>query len=86
MSRIPNEWYRWDELRRLGNHKLVQLTVVVPIVGYLILLNKQLAAYYALYFDANATDISYRLYCLYFGFTFLGIASLLFNLLCPKLV
>jgi hypothetical protein len=86
MLGVPNDWYRWDELRRPGNHKLVQLTAVVPVVGYLILLNKELARYYALYFDADSLVISYRLYCLYFGFTFLGVASILFNFLCPKLV
>src|SRR5688572_14707224 len=85
-SMIPNDWYRWDALRKLGNHRLVQLTIVVPIVGYMILLNKDLAGYYTLFFDDERVGVSYRLYCLYFGFTVLGVASLIFNLLCPKLV
>jgi hypothetical protein len=86
MLGIPNDWYRWDALRKLGNQRLVQLTVLVPIVGYLILLNKKMAGYYALYFDAEPAGISYRLYCLYFGFSVLGVASLVFSWFCPRLV
>jgi hypothetical protein len=44
LQRVP----RWDALRNVGNARLVKLTIVVPILGYMILFNEKLTDYYAL--------------------------------------
>lgn len=54
---ISDHWYTWDALRALGNQRLVQLTVLIPIVGYLVLFNEHLVQYWTLsreLFDAQS--------------------------------
>src|SRR5262245_23714640 len=88
----------WDKLRTLGNARLVKLTVLVPLIGYMILFNDQLLRYLELsspYFhDAFiggevagtgglSLSLAYRLYLFYFGFTFLALGALLYEFRCP---
>ncbi len=74
--------YEWDDLRRVGSSRLVQLTIVVPVVGYFLLLSESLTEYYVLLFEEEPS--LGRLYLLYFGFCTLAVASLLFNWFCPS--
>jgi hypothetical protein len=91
---------RWDELRTLGNSRLVRLTVLIPIIGYMILFNDKLTEYLE-FSGANFRDVfivsltnadtlslsvAYRLYCFYFGFTFLAAASIAYAIACPSIV
>jgi hypothetical protein len=39
---------KWDELRKYGNHPLARMTILVPLIGYLILFNEKLSSYYSL--------------------------------------
>lgn len=73
---------KWDELRTFGTSRLVQLTAVVPLIGYFLLLNDSLKPFYQLLFEDEPSV--WRLYSLYFGFCFLGVASLLFSWRCPS--
>ena len=58
--------WRWDELRALGTSKLVQLTFLIPVLGYFILFGEMFNEYLELTFDS---EISYwRVYFLYLGF------------------
>jgi hypothetical protein len=90
---------RWDELRTIGNSRLVKLTIIVPLIGYMILFNDQLVKYLELsspYFrdvflsgetgSGTTWSLAYRLYCFYFGFTALAIGALVYEFRCPKLV
>ena len=74
--------YEWDNLRRVGSSRLVQLTIVIPVVGYFLLLSESLTEYYVLLFEEEPG--LWRLYFLYFGFCTLAVASLLFNWFCPS--
>jgi hypothetical protein len=93
---------KWDELRRLGNSRLVKLTILVPLIGYMILFNDELLKYLELsspYFhdvflrgrlasDGGGLSLSlaYRLYLFYFGFTTLAAGALIYEFCCPRLV
>ena len=82
---IKPEWEAWDRLRGFGSSRLVQATIVMPIIGYVILFNNDLAAYFKLFFDSeSAPDIPWRLYFLYFGFCFLSAGSVLFAYKWPR--
>ncbi len=86
---------KWDGLRRIGQSKLMNLTILVPLLGYLILFNEQLIEYFELSKEVfpNIDDGSKlsnetksRLFYFYFGFSFLGVASLFYQLFCPSLL
>jgi hypothetical protein len=95
MSLIPY----WEVLTRVGRSKLVSLTIFVPVLGYLIIFNENLVAFLVLSEDifphGNPTTgetLSWwfsgrtRLMFLYFGLMFVGVASILYQLLCPTLI
>ena len=44
MPRIPT----WDELRTLGQSRAVKLTILMPLIGYMIISNEQLIGYFEL--------------------------------------
>jgi hypothetical protein len=87
----------WGILQRVGRSRLLALTILVPFLGTLILFNQQLVDLLTLSPQwvgsligqgnsdierARAFTLS-RLHFAYFGLSFLGIASLLFLLICP---
>jgi hypothetical protein len=85
----------WEGLRRIGQSKAMSLTILVPFLGYMILFNEQLVHFFQLSVQLvpDSVDAGYlsqatksRLYYFYFGLTFLGIASLLYQLFCPTLI
>jgi hypothetical protein len=93
LARIP-----WSAIRRIGQSRLLKLTIIVPFLGSLLLFNERVVDLLTLSTDvvgrwlpvgiddpkAEARGLTLtRLYYLYFGGTFLGIGSALFALLCP---
>jgi hypothetical protein len=92
---------KWDDLRKLGQSRLVALTILVPLLGYMILFNEQIIKYLEIsspYFhdifitdtpadgDGLSISLAYRLYFFYFGFTFLAIGNIIYYFCCPVLV
>jgi len=86
---------KWDGLSLIGKSKLINLTVLAPFIGYLILFNKELASYFILSAEligntvenqSTEQDNFTRLYFLYYGLITLGISSILFSFLCPKVI
>lgn len=89
----------WDRLGRLGRSRIMSLTILMPVIGYMILFNENVFSYLSLKKEIIGGGVSvsvepgvplewttsYRLYCLYFGLSFFGIASLIFKLCCPDL-
>ena len=99
LLRVIDRQSRWDHLRVIGNSRLVKLTILVPLLGYMVLFNEQLVHYLELaspYFrdvflhgraaDGETWSLAYRLYCFYFGFTALAIGALVYEARCPRLV
>jgi len=92
-SKIP-----WSAIRRVGQSRLLALTIVVPFLGSLLLFNQAVVdvltlspelvrRWFHLTVDASADAARKltlaRLYYVYFGLTFLGVGSALFVLFCP---
>jgi hypothetical protein len=76
--------WRWDALRTLGTSKIVQLTFLIPVLGYFILFGEMFNDYLELTIDSG---VSYwRVYFLYFGFCAVAAGSLLFSIKCPESV
>lgn len=84
---------KWSSLRTIGNSTLVRLTILIPIVGYLLLLNANISDFFRLHADllpdacakSSSCAQTYwmaRLYLLYFGLTFCGVASSLYQIRC----
>lgn len=93
VSHIP-----WSAIRRIGQSRLLALTIVVPFLGSLLLFNQSVVDFLMLspelvgrwlHLSANETGgaakklTMARLYYVYFGLTFLGMGSALFVLFCP---
>jgi hypothetical protein len=90
----------WETLRRIGQSRIVGLTVLVPFIGYMILLNDQLVRHVELssllvppdavsqtreVAGAISKAARDRLYFIYFGLTGLGIGSILYSIFCPRI-
>jgi hypothetical protein len=89
----------WDRLRIIGNSRLIKLTIIMPLVGYLIIFNSYVVSALHLASDYFSSDIensllgniageflASRLRLLYFGLFLMGIGSSLFSLFCPQKV
>ncbi|SEA23809.1 hypothetical protein SAMN05660964_01198 [Thiothrix caldifontis] len=90
----------WVALRKIGKSKIVGMTIFIPFFGYMILFNDQFVHLFSLskelFLDDYSSNTSValdfakegknRLFYFYFGFTFLGIASLIYKLSCPSLI
>jgi hypothetical protein len=98
LSSYPIGKFPWSAIRRIGQSRLLALTIVVPFLGSLLLFNQSVVDLLTLSPDvvrrwlhlptddpktaAHTLTLS-RLYFVYFGLTFLGIGSALFVLFCP---
>jgi len=90
----------WKELRKIGQSKLIGLSILVPIIGYMIIFNEEFVHNFELskeVFSINETlekpsnngisiESKSRLFYFYFGLTFLGLGSVLYKLRCPPLI
>lgn len=82
---------KWETLRIIGNQKIVQLTILIPVIGYYIIFSEQFCT---LTTTIKSIDIgiscseypSQKTFLLYFGFSFLAFGSLLYSFFCPALI
>jgi hypothetical protein len=89
----------WSALRRIGQSRLLSLTIVVPFLGWLLLFNQHLVDLLMLSPDVvarlfhgssgSSIELSRQvslnwLYYVYFGLSFLGVGSCLFATSCPN--
>lgn len=88
--------FSWDQLKKIGQSRLLSLTMIVPFLGYLILFNQVLNewlinSYRFLSLDIIQLEvaggrnkvIASQLYFIYYGLSLLGVASMFFYLFCP---
>jgi hypothetical protein len=79
----------WSNLRSIGNSYSVRLTVLIPLVGYLIIFNADLVRYLHLAKDfvgletQSETSVSPRLLLIYFGLTLIALGSAIYSVACP---
>jgi hypothetical protein len=87
-------WPTWADLRGIGNSNAVRASIIVPVIGYLIILNSTVADYLKLHGiewvhqPATAWDRlwSLKLYLVYFGLMFLGVGAAIYQWKCPSFV
>jgi hypothetical protein len=76
----------WRLLRSIGNSKAAKLTILIPLVGYLILLNDTVIRHLELseeVFGAPTGATLTKLLIIYCGLVFVAFASTIFVALCP---
>lgn len=78
---------RWSELRELGQSNFVKASVLMPVFGYLLLLNEHVQRYLIIQYDAgwpfNYLPALWRIWLLFYGSFSLAIGSILFAWRCP---
>jgi hypothetical protein len=87
-------WPTWADLRGIGNSNTVRASIIVPVIGYLIILNSTVADYLKLHGiewvhqPASVWDHlwSLKLYLIYFGLMFLGVGAAIYQWKCPSFV
>ncbi len=87
-------WASWADLRNIGNSSAVRAAIVVPVIGYFLVLNATVAEYLKMHGieavrqPASLWDQlwSIKLYLIYFGLMFLGLGSAIYQLKCPHYV
>jgi hypothetical protein len=78
----------WSLLRPLGNAPLVRATLIMPLLGYVILLNEDAHRFLRLdaqFFGPDASS-PWRLIALYWGFFFTAAGALIFAIFCPSAI
>jgi hypothetical protein len=88
----PGWQVHWTTLRSVGNSVIVKLTILIPAIGYLIVFNDKLVGYVDLISEVAGLDdrsglsVPPRLFQIYFGLCFVGIASAIYSLACPSII
>ena len=77
----------WSQLRAIGNSTLARSAIAVPVVGYFLLFNADIVRWLTLHTDfcaASGCNVSWRLYCLYFGGCAFAVGAIIYGLGCPR--
>src|ERR1700730_18225698 len=74
---------RWSNIRTVGNSPIVRASIVMPVVGYLILLNENLMVIETKYryFFLHSP---WRLVFVYYGFLIISVSAIMYVLWCPN--
>lgn len=83
---------RWSGLRAIGNSAPVRLTILIPLIGYLLIFNQHIIEYLEIISEiggvssasAHDLNISPRLLWIYYGFCALAVGSTIYSALCPS--
>lgn len=90
----------WTILRTLGNSPAVKLTIFIPVVGYLVILNENVLQYLELSRVVYGTPsdqlsampalstahVTWQLLFVYFGLSIIALAATLYALKCPEII
>jgi hypothetical protein len=81
---------RWSLLRDLGQSNLVRASVLMPVFGYLLLLNEHVHDYLIIRYDGdwpfNRLPSIWRVWMLFYGSFLLAMGSILFAWCCPVVI
>ena len=78
----------WTNLRAVGNRPLSRLVILIPLLGYWIIFNKNLQGYVELkwdkFFQPTGDEVPWKLLSSYFGLCFIAVATFLYEIFCPE--
>jgi hypothetical protein len=79
---------RWSRLRAIGNSGPAKLTILIPLVGYFVIFNAQLARYLELIGEigglpVHQLTVSPRLLLIYSGLCAFAVGSAIYSFFCP---
>lgn len=85
----------WSALRGLGTSALARATIIMPVIGYVLILNTSFLDWFGLAPAAGTAGSkpagmnllqtpAWRLVFIYYGLTLTGLATALFGLFCPR--
>jgi hypothetical protein len=81
---------KWTRLREIGNSSATKMTILIPLVGYLIIFNQNVVGLLTLSRELVGMpahqEPSTRLLCMYFGLCLIAVGSIVYNVLCPSIV
>jgi len=90
LAHLTYKFSLWSVLRTIGNQKVIQFTILVPIIGYYIIFSDQFCTYTASHLPIGTYCIennpSQKTFEIYFAFVLIGTASLFYSIFCPKLI
>ncbi len=79
----------WTALGAIGRSPVSKLSILMPFIGYLILLQDEVISVIAPFQGSKAAldvKLSIGFYLLYFGLFIFGVASFLYHVACPEIV
>lgn len=77
--------FPWSTLKGIANSKFARLTVIVPIVGWILVYNDTLIALLEKYLEEDfPEEINWRVYTFYVGLFFVSVSSILYATFCPR--
>ena len=77
----------WRTLKALSNSPLAKLTIIVPVVGWLLLYNNMLVSIIENITGVEADpDDLWKLYVFYVGLTLISFSAILFVVFCPRII
>lgn len=82
----PPTWY---DLHIVGNSAFAKATITMPLVGYLILFNTNVVAYFDFsnsYMWHIGLSFPHKIFLVYFGLTSISIGSIVFHFSCPRTI
>jgi hypothetical protein len=81
---------RWpNALRSMGNSLAARLTIVVPVLGYFLLLNDHVVTLlkgHSSLCNGHACDAPLRLQLLFLGGSLYGLAAAIYTIACPHVI
>src|SRR5260370_41575924 len=83
---------KWDLLAKIGNSKVVGYVSLIPLIGYMILFNERITSYLEIApsFEKPiipyVSNLTFRLYCMYFGLCAVAVSSIIYKKRCAKIV
>lgn len=84
---MPNLIPRWSGLKKLTDSKLAKLSIIVPVIGWLLIYNDNFVQIWTQVWGMSAEpDLSWKLYVFYIGLVFISISAVIFIALCPDTI
>lgn len=80
--RVP---FKWSALKGVMSSKFARLTVIIPIIGWLLIYNDNLIQLFEeLLGEELPEELNWKVYIFYVGLFCISVSSILYAIFCPK--